>query len=121
MKRELSVMKKYSIIAGILVLMGFSVLVWYEWQWLFAYLLSVNIVTLMYYGFDKGISHTNWTRVPEKLLHILAVIGGSPAALLGQQFFRHKTKKRSFQLAYWGIVLVQIGLIFWYFWDEIKL
>jgi len=36
-------------------------------------------------------------RTPESTLLMLAFIGGSPGAILGQQIFRHKTKKEPFR------------------------
>jgi uncharacterized membrane protein YsdA (DUF1294 family) len=45
----------------------------------------------------------------------MALIGGSPGALIAQQVLRHKTAKRSFQLTYWGIVVAQVAVLV-YFW-----
>lgn len=76
-----------------------------------SYLIAINTATFLLYGYDKFISTTEQLRVPEYTLHTLALLGGSPAGLMAQKFFRHKTVKGSFQLVYWVIVLVQIGLI----------
>lgn len=75
------------------------------------YFLSINLCTLLIYGYDKLIAKTSILRVPEWILHGVAIGGGSPAALLSQKIYHHKTIKRSFQLAYWTIVLFQIALI----------
>jgi uncharacterized membrane protein YsdA (DUF1294 family) len=64
------------------------------------------------YGYDKFISSGDALRVPEYNLHALALLGGSPAGLLAQKFFRHKSIKGSFQLIYWLIVFGQIALIY---------
>lgn len=79
------------------------------------YLIAINSTTFLLYGYDKLISSTQRLRVPEWNLHVLAILGGSPAGLASQQFFRHKTIKGSFQLVYWLIVFVQIGVVFWLF------
>jgi len=76
-----------------------------------AYLIAINITTFLLYGYDKLISAGEALRVPEWNLHALALLGGSPAGLSAQKFFRHKTIKGSFQLLYWLIVVVQVGLI----------
>lgn len=34
------------------------------------------------------------------------LLGGWPGALIAQQKFRHKTRKVSFQVVFWAIVLV---------------
>ncbi|MBT5231058.1 MAG: DUF1294 domain-containing protein [Methylococcales bacterium] len=83
------------------------------WYWLTTYLVMINATTSLFYAYDKIISITAWLRIPEKILHLLALLGGSPAALLSQQIFRHKTAKKRFLLAYWIIVIIQLGLVYW--------
>ena len=80
-------------------------------QILIAYLLAINSTTFTLYGYDKFISSTDKLRVPELNLQTLALLGGSPAALMAQKIFRHKTIKGSFQIVYWLIVTLQIGLL----------
>ncbi len=46
-------------------------------------------------------------RVPERALLLLALAGGSPAALLGMRLFHHKTSKESFKVKFWFVILVQ--------------
>ena len=41
----------------------------------------------------------------------LALIGGSPGALLARQLFRHKTRKASLSMQLFVIVAVQIGAV----------
>ncbi len=62
-----------------------------------AYLLSLQIATFLFYGFDKLASTRGWLRVPERILHAAALLGGSPTALLAQKLFRHKTRKETFR------------------------
>jgi len=81
---------------------------------LFDYLLAINAVTFLTYAYDKHAARKQHPRTPENTLHGLALLGGSPAALLAQQTLRHKTQKRSFQLVYWGIVIIQTAAtLFW--------
>ena len=80
-------------------------------DFLWAYLLSINSATFLLYGYDKFISKGDRLRVPELNLHALELLGGTPMALVAQRFFRHKTIKSSFQLFYWIIIVVQIGLV----------
>jgi len=77
-----------------------------------SYLISINLVTFLYYGFDKLIAGSESVRIPELVLHSLALAGGSPAGLLAQKLFRHKTIKTSFQIIYWAIVILQIILVY---------
>ena len=89
-------------------------------HWLVAWLASVNAVTLLLYGYDKRAAMTGRLRVPERLLHLHALIGGSPAAIAAQQLFRHKAVKGSFQLVTWLIVIIQIAAIGAYVWSRPK-
>ena len=53
-------------------------------------------------------------RVPERLLHLLAVLGGTPSAWLAQRTFRHKTIKGPFRIAFWAIAILQaVGIGLW--------
>ncbi len=80
----------------------------------YAGLVGVNIVTLLLYGYDKQRAIVGGTRVPEAALHLAALLGGSPAAALGQGLFRHKTQKRGFRAVFAAIVLLQAALIYGY-------
>ena len=77
--------------------------------WLFA----LNAVAFGYYGYDKWQSRRGGNRVPEFVLHALAIAGGSLGAYLGMQVFRHKTIKGSFRIAFWLIVVLQVTLLGW--------
>ncbi len=78
-----------------------------------AYLIVINLITIVIFAFDKSRSRGDGRRIPEKTLLLLALIGGTPAALYAMNLFRHKTKKYSFQIPLYIIMLVQIGLIVW--------
>jgi len=78
---------------------------------IFAYLLSINLSTFLFYGYDKMIAGSSILRVPEWILHSLSIAGGSPTGLIAQKLFRHKTIKRSFQFIYWTIVIIQVAII----------
>ncbi len=84
---------------------------------MYAHLVSINGLALALYGYDKRQAIVGGTRIPELVLHGVALCGGSPAALLGQRLFRHKTRKFRFQVAFVVIVLVQIAAVctYWYF------
>jgi uncharacterized membrane protein YsdA (DUF1294 family) len=75
-----------------------------------SYIVAINVSTAIIYGYDKIFSGTRCLRVPEKILHGFALIGGSPSALISQNIFRHKTLKREFQKTYWFIVAIQMFL-----------
>ena len=56
------------------------------------------------YGADKSAAQKGRWRTRESVLHVLALIGGWPGALVAQRMFRHKTKKQPFQVVFWCTV-----------------
>jgi len=78
---------------------------------LIGYAAGISAATIALYGYDKQAAVKNRLRVPEKVLHVLALLGGSPAALLSQKMFRHKTSKASFRFWFWIIVAIQLAAI----------
>ncbi|MCJ7764708.1 MAG: DUF1294 domain-containing protein [Thiovulaceae bacterium] len=79
---------------------------------LWAYLLGVNGVGFSLYALDKLTAKIGWLRVPESLLQLMALLGATPGSIAAQQLFWHKTTKRSFQVLFWLIVLLQIIVIY---------
>jgi uncharacterized membrane protein YsdA (DUF1294 family) len=77
----------------------------------FGLVLVMSVVTFVVYGFDKRRASNGGRRVPEQTLHILAFFGGWPGALLAQRQFRHKTKKTSFLIAFWSVVVLHIAVV----------
>ena len=80
---------------------------------LWIYLITINFITFCFYGYDKYQAIHQKFRIPEIVLHILAIAGGSFGAFAGQYIFRHKTKKLTFQIVFILIAIVQISLIIW--------
>jgi len=74
----------------------------------YAYLTGVSVIALLLYGYAKFQSKRGGFRIPELILHAVALAGGTPGALLGQQVFRHKTTKRSFRVWFSLIALLQL-------------
>jgi uncharacterized membrane protein YsdA (DUF1294 family) len=60
------------------------------------------------YGLDKRRAGNGGRRVPERTLHLLALVGGWPGAVLGQRHFRHKTRKVPFLIAFWITVVLHV-------------
>jgi uncharacterized membrane protein YsdA (DUF1294 family) len=56
------------------------------------------------YATDKAQAGLAGRRVSERTLHLLALAGGWPGALVAQRYFRHKTRKVRFQVVFWLIV-----------------
>jgi uncharacterized membrane protein YsdA (DUF1294 family) len=81
------------------------------WHLLAFWLLAVNVVAFCYYGWDKMRAIGERSRVPELVLHGLAVAGGTVGAYAGMRLFRHKTVKGSFRIIFWFIAVVQVCLV----------
>jgi uncharacterized membrane protein YsdA (DUF1294 family)/cold shock CspA family protein len=82
--------------------------------WLGMWVIALSLVTFGIYGFDKARAQGGGGRVPEAVLHVLGLLGGTPGAFVAMRLFHHKTSKRSFQAVFWLIVAVQIAaLLFW--------
>lgn len=64
--------------------------------------LAVNALTFAVYAQDKRAARAGRRRTSERTLHLLALLGGWPAAWCAQQWLRHKTSKRSFRAVYWA-------------------
>lgn len=70
----------------------------------------MSAVTFGAYWHDKiSARHGAW-RLPENGLHLLELVGGWPGALVAQHWLRHKTRKVSFQVGFWVIVVLHLGL-----------
>lgn len=115
-----SIARQFGLWGGALTLALTGALVhWPRWSWVAAYFLSINAVTFAFYGIDKSLSRRRSTpRIPERTLHTIAFLGGTPAAIVGQKIFRHKTQKGSFRLTFWLIALLQAGLVGLWLWYE---
>lgn len=77
----------------------------------------VSSIAFLTYGYDKMQARNMQWRVKEVTLHMLALVGGWPGALAGMHYFQHKTRKTSFQVVFWGIVVVWEG-IWWGIWNR---
>ena len=75
------------------------------------YLIAVNVVAFILYGADKQKARKKKWRSSEKALLGIAVIGGSPGAILGMFVFHHKTKHWYFRYGLPLILVIQILVV----------
>ena len=111
--------KRFFFVIAITMIVAMSGLLWWmRINALYACLIGMSVIAFLFYGYDKRQAIRNRSRVPEVILHMLALLGGTPGALLGGLVFRHKTKKLRFQIVFLAIVLLQAGLGFcyWRYW-----
>jgi uncharacterized membrane protein YsdA (DUF1294 family) len=65
--------------------------------------------TLVVYGLDKGLSVAGGPRAPERLLHMLAMLGGFAGGWLGMFLFRHKINLRKHPSIWLVLLLSTLG------------
>jgi uncharacterized membrane protein YsdA (DUF1294 family) len=71
----------------------------------------LNCLTVLRFWQDKQRAIAGERRIPEADLLGLAMIGGSPGALLARRLFRHKTRKEPFSTWLLLIAALQCGAI----------
>lgn len=69
------------------------------------YYLLLSLLCFLVYFYDKQAAIQRRSRVAEKKLLLLSLIGGWPGALLAHKFLRHKSVKRPF-LRWFFLMLV---------------
>ena len=74
-----------------------------------------SIAAFTAYGLDKSAAKHGRQRHPENTLHLFALVGGWPGALIAQKVFRHKSRKLSFQIIYWLTVILNSSVLIWFF------
>ena len=81
-------------------------------KWLL--LLWLGLVSLLLFGMmgaDKRKAKRGQWRLPDKALFLVAICGGAVGGTLGMQYFRHKTKHRSFQIGFPMLAVLQLLLL----------
>lgn len=74
-----------------------------------AWLLAVNLLTLVRFSSDKRRAIPGARRIREAELLWLAALGGTPGAFAARRLFRHKTRKQPFSAWLTLIAAIQIG------------
>lgn len=69
------------------------------WKFVAAWV-TVNLLTYVVYAADKSSAKQGGRRTPERHLHVLALVGGWPAAAIAQQRMRHKSSKADFRVIF---------------------
>lgn len=87
----------------------------------FCLVTAMSLITFLMYGWDKRQARKDNLRIPEARLHLFALLGGWPGALVGRQYFRHKTQKLGFTIKTWGIVAIHVAAlagVIYFFWSS---
>jgi uncharacterized membrane protein YsdA (DUF1294 family)/cold shock CspA family protein len=78
-----------------------------------AYYLVASAVTFIVYAWDKSAARNGQWRTAENTLHLFALVGGWPGAMMAQRLLRHKSGKQSFRAVFWATVFLNCGMLGW--------
>jgi len=81
------------------------------WAFL-GWMLFINIVSFSAVWSDKRKAEKDLWRIPEKRLFLLAFLGGIIGHIWGMRKFRHKTRKASFLII--TFLLILVNAFWWY-------
>ena len=103
-------------LAALLMLGWLALLAWGAWSqrlplWLLGALAALNLVTYAAYAADKSAARRGGWRTSEQQLHLLALLGGWPAAWWAQQRLRHKSSKPEFRRVYWATIVLNCAAL----------
>jgi uncharacterized membrane protein YsdA (DUF1294 family) len=72
---------------------------------------AASVITFAVYAWDKSAARNGRWRTRESTLHLLALVGGWPGALLARQLLRHKSSKKPFSLLLCCSVLLNVAML----------
>ncbi len=75
------------------------------------YLIFMNLAGFAVMGIDKRKAVKRLWRIPEYVLFVIAIIGGSIGSIIGMRVFHHKTRHWYFVFGMPLILILQIALI----------
>jgi len=81
-------------------------------RWALLYLIA-SAVCFALYAIDKSAAVAGRRRTPERTLHLCALLGGWPGALLAQHALRHKSVKAGFRAVFRVTVAANLAALFW--------
>jgi len=76
-----------------------------------AYFIAINAISYLMFYLDKKAAIANRRRISEKTLLLIALLGGSPLAIVAMNHLRHKTVKQPFKNILICIIVLQGVLI----------
>lgn len=116
--RPLPAALSWGVLLGFAALLAGALLLAAVPWWVAGWYAAWSIVAFASYGVDKAAAKRSAGRVPERTLHLVDLAGGWPGALVAQQVFRHKTRKRSFRRVFWAgvalnVLALAVALAWW--------
>ena len=81
---------------------------------LLLWLIWVNVIGFFLMGADKVKAKRGRWRIPEKMLLLPALLGGTPGVIAGMKAFHHKTRHRKFKYGLPALLAVQLAAAGWF-------
>jgi uncharacterized membrane protein YsdA (DUF1294 family) len=78
-----------------------------------AFYAAASLVTFAVYAFDKSAARNQRWRTSERTLHLLALAGGWPGAVIAQKMLHHKNRKQPFQNCFLASVIANCAALAW--------
>lgn len=99
-----------AIFLSVTYLLALAALSFYQYipSFLFIFIISINVLSFLFYLIDKYNAKNGHWRIKETRLHCLSLLGGWPGAAIAQQWLKHKNRKKSFQIRYWLTIVANI-------------
>lgn len=72
-----------------------------------------SMATVFAYAVDKRAAKLGRQRIPESTLHLLALVGGWPGAIVAQHALRHKYRKTAFMRLFWASAGANVAILLW--------
>lgn len=100
-----------SLIAIPLFLAAYGIVdvLWRPSRMVAAWYLVASGIAFVVYAFDKAAAQAGHWRTSESTLHLFALAGGWPGALVAQQLLRHKSTKAQFRPVFWATVVLNVA------------
>jgi uncharacterized membrane protein YsdA (DUF1294 family) len=77
-------------------------------------IIALNILAFLMMGLDKRLAAQHKRRLPERLLLLTALAGGSAGVWFGMKVFRHKTQHKEFYLGIPAVIAVHVLLLLYF-------
>ncbi|GAB3251306.1 DUF1294 domain-containing protein [Chitinimonas naiadis] len=102
-----------ALLSGLLLAGALLDMLWRQppWQSLVGLYTAQSLLALVAYAWDKQAAQRQASRIPERSLLLVGLLGGWPGALLAQRLVHHKTGKASFQWRFWLSVALNLAAL----------
>lgn len=95
-------------VGTLVTVLALGLLVWSMPAWVVALYAGMSLSSGLLYWSDKRNATTGGWRTPESTLHLVALAGGWPGAIVAQRVLRHKTVKVDFRIVFWCTVAINL-------------